>query len=285
MVSIEKRHNRFTIVVLIIMCILLVTIYSREGDKGIFHRLQRFSLEIVAPLQKGVSSILRPVKDGLGYFFELHNVAEERDSLLQENHELRNQLMEMEELAKENEQLKSMIQVKENQKGWEVLAADVIGSNPDNWKETLQISAGYDDGVSEYMAVLSPDGYLVGRVVLCTPHTSLVQLITDNQSAIGARLQSNGEMGLIKGEGQGEVKLELINQDAEVNRGDLVITSGIGGTCPPGIPIGRIREITERRTDLSRGISIDLEANLTKLERVMVILAPKPLSSPIKLEE
>ncbi len=285
MIGVERKNRRLTIVVLLIICLLLVTVYSREGENGIFHRVQRFSLEIISPLQKGISKIIRPVKDGIGYFFDLFSISEERDRLLEENREMRNRLMDMERLEKENELLKAMINVKESQKSWDFLVADVIGSNPDNWKETIQISAGYDDGVLEYMAVLNEEGYLVGRVVVCTAHTSLVQLITDSESAIGARLKSNGEMGLIKGEGQGVVKLEIINQDAVVNQGDLVITSGVGGTAPPGIPIGRVSEISERRTDLSRGISLEPLANLTKLEKVMVVLVPAPFEAPKKLEE
>ncbi len=284
MIGVERRNKRITIIVLVIICLLLVTVYSREGENGVFHRIQRFSLEIISPLQKGVSKIIRPMKDGIGYFFDLFNVSEERDRLLEENRELRNRLMDKDRLEKENELLKAMINVKESRKSWDFLAADVIGSNPDNWKETIQISAGYDDGVLEYMAVLNQEGYLVGRIVVCTAHTSLVQLITDSESAIGARLQSNGEMGLIKGEGQGVVKLEIINQDAVVNQGDLVVTSGVGGTTPPGIPIGRISEISERRTDLSRGIKLEPLANLTKLEKVMVVLIPAPFEAPKKLE-
>ncbi len=66
---------------------------------------------------------------------------------------------------------------------------DVIGANPDIWEQTVQIGAGYDDGLQEYMAVLSEDGSLVGRIILCTADASMVQLITDDKSSIGAKLQ------------------------------------------------------------------------------------------------
>jgi rod shape-determining protein MreC len=80
------------------------------------------------------------------------------------------------------------------------------------------------------------------------------------------------------------VRLELLNQDAEVNMGDVVLTSGMGGTCPEGIPIGTITEISERRADLSIGILIEPAARLTRLDRVMVVRSPPPKTAPMEAE-
>jgi len=101
---------------------------------------------------------------------------------------------------------------------------------------------------------------------------------------VGAKLQSNAEMGIAKGEGRGGVRLELLNQDAEVNMGDVVLTSGMGGTCPEGIPIGIITEISERRADLSIGILIEPAATLTRLDKVMVVRSPPPETAPMEAE-
>lgn len=285
MIGRERQHNRFIVAILIIVCMLLVTVYSREGDNGIFHRLQRVSQELVAPLQRGVSKVMSPVKGGIEYLSKLDSAVEERDELERKNQELEEQMLEMSRLERENEELRSFIDYKKSQGGLELLVADVIGSNPDNWKETRQIGVGYGDGVQKYMAVLDQNGYLVGRVVDCTAHTSMVLLITDKQSSVGAKLETNGEIGLIKGEGDGSIKLELINQDAVVNQEDMVVTSGLGGTCPPGIALGRVKEISERRTDLSRGISITPLANMTRMDRVMVVLSPAPTGEPMQTQE
>ncbi len=285
MISSEKRGNRRILIVLLVVSFLMMTVYSREGESGVIHRLQRLSMDAVSPLQRGVVRMLKPVKDGLRGITELGGAAGERDRLREENDRLREQLLEMERLRRKNEELKSIIAYAESKSDWELLAADVIGSNSDNWKDTRQISAGYLDGVEKYMAVLDERGNLVGRVTECTAHTSLVILITDKQCSFGAKLESNGETGLIKGDGGGSVLLELINQDAEVNRDDLVVTSGMGGTCPPGIAIGTVREISELRTDLSRGITIQPLASLTRLDRVMVVLSPPPTRAPVSSRE
>ncbi len=275
----EKQRGRIVIVTLTILCFILVTLYSRESQNGLLHRMQRFSLDMVEPLQSGASKILSPVRDGIEYVLDLKDAAGERDQLLKDKQDLENQLSGMRDLERENQQLAELLKLKENNSGLEVMAVSVIGANPDNWEQSIQISAGYDDGVREWMAVLNNEG-LVGRVVLCTAHSSMVQLITDDKSQVGARLQSNGEEGLIKGAGRGELRLQLINQDAEVKEGDWILTSGSGGTCPVGIPIGTVTAITEKRPDLSRGISIAPAVHFSRLEKAIVVISPAPSELP-----
>jgi rod shape-determining protein MreC len=284
MIERQNRRQRALIITLIIICVLLVTVYSRESKDGLFHRLQRFSLDIVSPLQKGMSKVLSPVKDGIGYFTDLGKAKGERDRLREEVEELEDKLYNYEETMRENEQLRSMIAYQDSRPDLELFVVDVIGANPDVWEQTIQIGAGYSSGLQEYMAVLNEEGNLVGRIILCTSEASVVQLITDDKSSVGAMLQKNAEMGVVKGEGGGGVRLELLNQDAEVSTGDEVITSGLGGTCPVGIVIGTITEISERRADLSVGIVIKPKASLTRLDRVMVVLSPEPRTAPIEAE-
>lgn len=272
------------IITLVIICVLLVTVYSRESKGGLFHRLQRFSMDVVSPLQKGMSKVLSPVKDGIGFLVDMGKARGERNRLREEVKELEDKVNNLEEAARENEELKKMIAVKESNPQLDLVVVDVIGANPDIWEQTIQVGAGYDDGLQEYMAILSEDGSLVGRIIVCTANSSLVQLITDGKSSIGAKLQNNAEMGIAKGQGGGGVRLELRNQYAEVNKGDVVVTSGMGGTCPPDIPIGTITEISERSADLSIGILIEPRARLTRLEKVMVVVSPPPKTSPIEAE-
>jgi len=283
---VERRNSRqrILIITLVVICVLLVTVYSRESNNGLFHRLQRFSMDVISPLQKGMAKVFSPVREGFGYMADMVTARGERDKYREENEELEKKLIDLEETKRENEELRRMIEVKENNPHLDFLVVDVIGSNPDLWEQTIQIGAGYSDGLKEYMAVLSEDGKLVGRIIECTAEASIVQLVTDERSAVGAKLQSNAEMGIAKGEGRGGVRLELLNQDAEVTMGDVVLTSGMGGTCPEGIPIGVITEISERRADLSIGILIEPAAKLTRLERVMVVRAPPPQTAPLEAE-
>lgn len=275
-----NRRKRVLIIVLILVCIILVTVHSRESENGILHRLQRFSMDVISPLQKGMSKVLSPVRNGIGFLVDLARARGERDRLREEVEQLERRVHELENMRRENEALRNMIAVKEAYPELEFVAVDVIGASPDAWEQTIIIGAGYDDGLQEYMAVLSEDGSLVGRVITCTAHTSVVQLITDEKSAVGARLQRNSEMGILRGEGGGKVHLELLNLEADVRTGDVVVTSGMGGTCPADIPIGMVTEIGEKQADLSVGIVIQLRASMTRLDRVMVVVSPRPAEVP-----
>ena len=159
MVERQNRRQRALIITLVIICILLVTVYSRESKDGLFHRLQRFSLDIVSPLQKGMSKVLSPVKDGIGYLTDLGDAKSERDRLKEEVESLQDVVDELEEMKLENKTLTQMIAVKESRPDLEYLVVDVIGANPDVWEQTIQIGAGYSNGLQEYMAVLSEDGH------------------------------------------------------------------------------------------------------------------------------
>lgn len=236
-------------------------------------------MDVISPLQKGVSKVLSPLRSGARFFGDLVSARGERDELRKQVKELQDQVDAGKEAIRQREELESILAFQQKNPQFKFLTATVIGAPSDIWEQTIQIDAGYDDGLEEYMAVLSEDGSLVGRIVVCTSGSSVVQLITDEKSSIGARLQSNSEGGIVKGDGN-TVRMELLNQDAEVNTGDVVMTSGMGGTCPAGIPIGTITEITERRADMSIGIQIEPRAKLSRLETVMVITNPKPRTSP-----
>lgn len=240
-------------------------------------------MDMVSPLQKGMSKALGPIKSGVGFLTDLGTARGERDRLRKQVQDLQEQVDAGKDAMRQVDQLQSMIKIKQDNPQWELMQVNVIGAPSDVWEQTIQIDAGYDDGLQEYMAILGEDGSLVGRIVMCTSNSSVVQLITDEKSSIGARLQTNSEMGIVKGEGNG-VRLELLNQDAEVKTGDVVITSGMGGTCPANIPIGSITEISERRADLSIGIEIQPRAKLTRLERVLVVTGPKPKTAPLATE-
>jgi cell shape-determining protein MreC len=88
MVERRNRRQRILIITLVIICVLLVTVYSRESNNGLFHRLQRFSMDIISPLQKGMAKVFDPIRDGFGYMADMVTARSERDRLREENEQL-----------------------------------------------------------------------------------------------------------------------------------------------------------------------------------------------------
>lgn len=271
----EESGGAIMLIIFCVFCFFLMSMHVREGEDGILHRMQRFSIDIISPMQEATAKLFEPVREGFDYLAGLRVAYSENEKLRSETRLLKDEIQRLKAAERENATLKSFLDYTQRKPELKFLTAEVVGESPSSWERTIIINAGSDDGVKEYMAVVAEDG-LIGRVEQCTNRASVVQLITDTRSMIGVKLESNGEMGFVRGEGGYLVQLELLNQEADVNRGDMVLTSGIGGTCPADIAVGIIEEIGERRPDLSRGIMIKPAVNFTSTEKVMVVLSPEP---------
>lgn len=126
------------------------------------------------------------------------------------------------------------------------------------------------------MPVVSQQG-LVGRVSEVIANAATVQLITDPSTAINVRLQASGAEALLTGSITGEVGLELIPQDIEVEIGDLVLTSGLGGNYPSDILIGQITGVRKRPFELYQTASVQPVVDFSKLNIVLVIVNFRPV--------
>ena len=131
------------------------------------------------------------------------------------------------------------------------------------------------------MPVVSSQG-LVGRVAAVTADGARVQLITDPDTAINVRIQPSGAEGLLQGSITGDLTIEAIAQDAKINNGDLVLTSGLGGNYPPDMLIGQISGVRQRPVELFQTASVEPVADFSQLEIVLVIVNFRPVNiSPL----
>jgi rod shape-determining protein MreC len=131
------------------------------------------------------------------------------------------------------------------------------------------------------MPVVSQQG-LVGRISEVIANAATIQLITDPGISINIRLQESGAEAVLGGSITGEVELELIPQDATVETGDLVLTSGLGGNYPPSVLIGQITGVRKRPFDLYQTASVQPIVDFSKLNIVLVVTNFRPVDlSPL----
>lgn len=156
------------------------------------------------------------------------------------------------------------------------LSAAVIGRDASPFLHYVFINRGSDDGLRRGMPVVSEKG-LVGRVAAVTAGAARVQLITDPAVAINVRLQPSGAEAILTGSITGELTLDSIPQDAAVQAGDLVLTSGLGGNYPANILIGQITGIRQRPVELFQSASVQPVVDFSKLEIVLVIVNFQPV--------
>lgn len=207
------------------------------------------------------------------------------DSLLntyKENQHLKGRLeefaavqAEVTDLRSENDQLKEIVGKEADLRNYNPIQATVIARNPDQWEEKVIINKGISDGIEENMAVMTAQG-LIGKVKLVTGTTSTVELIsTQNPNYRVSAMVIGGEegvFGLIEGYDaeRRELMLKRIDAQIELEVGQQVVSSGLGGIFPKGLIIGEITEITIDEFGLTKLAYVKPAADFTLLNHVMI---------------
>ena len=202
----------------------------------------------------------------------------EIDNLRRENQQLKEQQIQTVAISRENDQLYQMLGW-ERKAPWRLKLANVVMRDPANWWGTVQIDLGSREGVQTNQAVLTADG-LVGRVSSVSIVSSQVVLVGDPNCRVAALVDNTShDMGVLMPAGPPDasimheptVQLKYIASSANLKPGQDVLTSGLGGIFPRGIPIGRIVDVQTVEYGLATEASIKLNANLGALEQVYVL--------------
>jgi rod shape-determining protein MreC len=159
--------------------------------------------------------------------------------------------------------------------------ASVIGRDTSPSIRSIIINKGSDDGVRVGMPVESARG-LVGRIFRTTQHSAQVALITDNASAIPARLGNSRATGLLRGGGLGgSLIMDWIDLKYQVEIGEVALTSGLGGEFPQDIVIGRVSEVDRSEAELSQQAVVQPAVDFDSLEIVFIITDFRPIDIDI----
>ncbi|HKI55445.1 MAG TPA: rod shape-determining protein MreC [Anaerolineales bacterium] len=209
-------------------------------------------------------------------------------TLRQQNSELENevanlqaQVIQLQQQVGETQLLAALVDFSRARPENTYKAAAVIGRDPSPFLHYVIINRGSNDGILRGMPVVTDQG-LVGRVDAVIADAARVQLITDSVSRVNVRLQNAEEEASLIGSVTGDVTLELIPQDANIETGDLVLTSGLGGGYPPDLIVGQIVNVRSRDFDLFQRATVQPVVDFNRLQIVLVIVNFKPVDiSPL----
>jgi rod shape-determining protein MreC len=194
-------------------------------------------------------------------------------TLENENQQLRFEAMQANATERENEQLRAQLGW-QKQTAWRLKLANVVMRDPANWWRTVQIDLGSRDGVRENLPVLTTDG-LVGRVFSVNFARSQVVLVGDPNCKVSALVENTThDMGILTASGPLDnslVELSYLSGSANLKPGQNVISSGLGGIFPKGIPIGQIVDASPVEFGLYTAARVKLNVNLGSLEQVWVL--------------
>ena len=264
-----KYRRAIILAVALVMAFLLMTLQVRH-DRAVVSFTRQAVLFLVSPVIKVTAVTVGSVSRVWGDYVDLRNLREESLRLTREAAVLQRRISYLEEQALETQRLQGLLAMKEISRA-EFLAARVVGKDATNWFKTVLIDRGSLAGIRRNMPVVAPDG-LVGRVVEVTPTAAKVQLITDPVSAAGGLIQRTRVIGIVSGSLGAGLKVRYLPLMADIVIGDEVVTSGMGGVFPKGIPLGRVIAAERRSGALFQEATLAPKVDLSRLEEVLILM-------------
>src|SRR5207248_6513115 len=204
-------------------------------------------------------------------YLDWKNVRAENRRLRDENQRLRVEALQVSETAVENERLRRLLALQERLP-LKTVSAEIIAREWGGWVRSLTVNRGRGDNVARLAAVISPEG-LIGRVLEVRSGASVIQVLTDPASTVGAHVVRTRTSGIVEGEPRGTMRLRyMAREGGGIQVGDLVVSSGAGGLFPRGIPIGRVRAIADRGSALFHYAQLTPAVDFARIDEVLLIV-------------
>ncbi len=272
----------------VILAVAVITVFllavSASRGKYNFYWSERVVTVVLAPVEYVVSKVGYSVRQAATSISELLNVYRHNQALRAENDNLRRAIIDNTEIVAENVRLKALLDYRKAAPQFDMVIATVVARDPSAWTNIIVINRGTDHGIAKDMAVVTPQG-LVGSVVQAYRSSAKVQLILDPRSAVGGLVQrpESRVAAIVEGNAAKPFAPKMVNiaRDADIIKGDKIITSGFGGIYPKGILIGEVTDVINEEGGLLKYAVLKPAADFDRLEEVAVIVRSRePVSVP-----
>jgi rod shape-determining protein MreC len=254
------------------------------GQAGMISPIKDLALRGVTGAQRSITTTFFNIRDFLTAPRNLQELIQRNSQLEQRIAELEAEVVTLREQAADVDRLNALLGTAKDHPENRYVAAKVIGRDTSPFLHYLILDKGSDMGIRRGMPVVNEKG-LVGRITEVSATASKLQLITDPDSSINARVQESRSEGILIGLPTGELQLTYLSQDIPVNVGEIVVTSGRGGGFPPEILIGRVVSVHHRDYELYQTAIIEPRSDFTRLEMVLIITNFEPVLIDPLLEQ
>lgn len=273
----RRRINPKVLALVVVLVMSLALAYFTGWNRPWLTKPEALWQDLLAPLESGVTVVMQSSKNFIESLTKYSQTKEENQLLQNRVEELTGELYLLEEYRLENLRLRSLLNFEASfvdQR--ELLAAKVIGRNPSNWRKTLTVNKGRVHGLEEGAAVITPRG-VVGRIGTLGERSAEVLLILDHEGALGGMTQTTRFPGIVEGTGDIDIPLQMIQlpYDSPVDENQIVITSGLGGVFPKGLPIGYVVDIIPETNGLMKKAQMLPFVDFDRIEEVFIILSKK----------
>jgi rod shape-determining protein MreC len=268
------REGRSLIVLIPLLILHLVLISVQVQDPAGTLLIRRWVLGVTSPFFNVSSAVSYGVKSVWNNYVWLHGAREENRKLHDTVQKLALRDSALSQVREENDRLRSLLGFTEST-GYEGIGARVVGRAPAFLTNLFIINRGSADGVRIDAPVVSGNGIL-GRTVVVSPSNSQVQLITNPDASVGVMLARLRSPGVLKGTGKPLLELHYLSNSEPVEVGDVVVTSGLDGIFPKGLPVGAVVD-SHKGKSVFRVIQVRPYADVLRIEEVLVLRdAPRP---------
>lgn len=277
----RNRPLMVTIITVIILLVLLILTAGSNNMSG----TESIVGSVLSPVQSALYSATNAVSDFFSRMFSGADLQAENSELQARVAELEGQLRDYNEIKAENDRLAGLLNFKTENPNLQMVTARVILKKQGLWFNTMVLNVGMASGIEVDMPVINGDG-LVGRVVDVGANWCRVMTIVDSMSRVSAIVERTRDNGILDGtvstgdEDKAVLNMSKLPLDADLVPGDRVITSGLEGVFPKGIPIGEVTEVSPSSNGMSNAAVITPWVDFAHLEEVMVIT-----SKPVDAEE
>ncbi|WP_027398124.1 rod shape-determining protein MreC [Anaerovorax odorimutans] len=271
-----RNHKQISIIVtvMIVLMFIIVSSYSNAGSSffggHVIHNIITF-------IQKPISGSANGVESGLKGIFKFRTIIKENEALKDENSALKLENIKLKLNKKELKDLKDLSNILNYNSvndNYNYVTADVTSMDGSNWFNIFTINAGSKDGLYKDAVVM--DGYgLIGRVLDLGSNWSKVISIIDESNSVSFKVQREKDkdlLGILSGDGKGGLTGFMLDPEAAVVEGDLLITTGMG-MYPEGIAIGKVDKIELNPDTLLKTLKIESTVDFKSIEKVTVIIS------------
>ena len=260
--------------ILVLVAVFLAVFYSVIAAWGLVTPGQNL-LGVAATPFRWAFSLVGDTVDGFGdYFGEFDNLKKENDELARRVAELEARQAHLDDLEGENAWMREFLGVKDELAEYKLISAHIVGSESNSYMTLYTLNKGSVDGIERDMAVVS-EGCIIGRVESVGLNWCKVSTILENSGSVGALCARSGARGIVDGSlglrGEGSCVMNYINEFADIEVGDKIISSGDGSVYPYGFSIGTV--IEKRFDEVDRTITaiIKPDVDFDNITRVMIV--------------
>lgn len=271
-------RNKRLFIILIGIIVLVVLIGYSLNSRDNLTAPEKFIQDTVGWVQSIVHTPVKYVTNIFSNIDDIKNTYNENQLLKEKLSEYKGLIYDVQEINKENAELRAILEKTESIRDFILIQATVIARSPERWIEQVTINKGTQHGIKDNMAVITAEG-MVGKIQTSSEFTSTVQLLSgfDQFNRISATIskeEDDNVFGLIEEyDKENHSLLFRIIEESEKNveQGDLVVSSGMGGVFPSGLAIGTVKEVVPDQYGLTNTALIEPAADLYEINHVIVV--------------